>query len=85
METAPLLLDRIFEPLCDVITLESAARIVDWRTDEKTQQRLDELGDKCNEGQLSAEEQDEYDAYIRAIDFIGILQAKAQTVLRRNE
>ncbi len=83
METAPVLLDRIFEPLCDVITPESAGKIVEWRADGKTQQRLDELGDKCNEGQLSSEERDEYDVYIRAIDFIGVLQAKARTVLHR--
>ena len=84
METAPVLLERIFEPLCDVITLESAERIADWRADEKTQLRLDELGDKCNEGLLSSEEREEYDIYIQAIDFIGILQSKARTILRRN-
>ena len=84
MVTAPVLLERIFEPLCDVITLESAERIADWRADETTQLRLDELGDKCNEGLLSAEEREEYDIYIQAIDFIGILQSKARTILRRN-
>jgi len=78
------LLERIFDPLGDVITPESAERIVGWRADEKTQQRLDELGEKSNEGRLTDDEREEYDTYIRAIDFIGILQAKARTILQRN-
>ena len=52
--------------------------------DEKTQLRLDELSDKCNEGLLSSEEREEYNIYIQAIDFIGILQSKARKILRRN-
>lgn len=83
MATATLL-DRIFDPFCDVLTPESARRIADWRADEETQRRLDELGDKCNEGQLTAADREEYEAYVRAIDFIAILQAKARTVLQRN-
>jgi hypothetical protein len=83
MATATVL-DRIFEPLGEVLTLESARRLVAWRADEATQRRLDELGDKCNEGQLTAVEREEYEAYVRAIDFIAILQAKARAVLGRN-
>jgi hypothetical protein len=83
MATATLL-DRIFDPLEEVLTPDSARRIVAWRADETTQRRLDELGDKCNEGQLTAAEREEYEAYVRAIDFIGILQAKARAVLQRD-
>ena len=82
MSTAPYL-DRIFEPLQDILTVDTAQRIVDWRADEATQIRLDELADKCTEGSLSSAEREEYDAYVRAIDFIGILQAKARSVLKR--
>jgi hypothetical protein len=83
MATATVL-DRIFDPLGDVLTPESARRLVAWRADDETQQRLDELGDKCNEGELTAAEREEYEAYVRAIDFIAILQAKARAVLQRN-
>jgi hypothetical protein len=83
MATATLL-DRIFNPLEDVLTPETARRIVEWRADETTQRRLDELGDKCSEGELTHLEREEYEAYVRAIDFIGILQAKARAVLQRN-
>ena len=83
MATAPVL-NRIFDPLSDVLTLESARRLVSWRADDETQRRIDELGDKCNEGGLSAAEREEYDAYVQAIDFIGILQAKARAILQRD-
>jgi hypothetical protein len=82
MSTATLL-DRIFDPLADALTVESARRVADWRADDETQHRLDELGQKANEGALSPAERQEYDTYIRVIDFIGILQAKARAVLQR--
>ena len=47
------------------------------------QARLDELADKCNEGELTEAERAEYDAYVDAIDVISILQAKARSVLTR--
>jgi hypothetical protein len=83
MATATIL-DRIFDPLAEVLTPESARQLLSWHADEQTQMRLDELGDKCNEGLLTAEERAEYESYVRAIDFIGILQAKARNVLDRN-
>jgi hypothetical protein len=83
MATATLL-DRIFDPIEDALTPESARRLVAWRADEATQQRLDELADKCNEGELTEAEREEYETYVRAIDFIAILQAKARLVLQRN-
>jgi len=83
METAPVLLERIFEPVGDALTPDAAQRIVDWRIDDETQQRIDELADKCNEGDLSSEEAAEYDRYLSAFDIVAILQAKSRTVLEQ--
>jgi hypothetical protein len=82
MATAALL-ERIFDPFAEALTPESARRIADWHADAEVQNRLDELGDKSNEGKLSPAERDEYELYVRVIDFIGILQAKARGVLTR--
>ena len=41
------------------------------------------MADKCNEGQLSPEERAEYEALVRAIDFITILQSKARRRLAK--
>lgn len=83
MSTATLL-DKIFEPFAEVITPETAARFVAMRADDDVQRRIDELADKCTAGQLTETERQEYDTYIRAIDFISIMQSKARQVLLRN-
>lgn len=84
MATASLL-DRIFEPFGEILTPEAARRIANWRADDETQQLLDDLSNKCTEGQLTPVEREEYEAYVRAIDFIGILQAKARSVISSTE
>jgi hypothetical protein len=76
-------LDRLLDPLDRILTAEVAEQIVNLRADANTQKRIDELADKSTEGQLSAEEEAEYDDYIEAIDIIGILQAKARAALAR--
>lgn len=65
------------------MTPETAARLVKMRASEDVQCRLDELADKCTEGTLTEEERHDYDTYIRAIDFISIMQSKARQVLQR--
>jgi hypothetical protein len=40
--------------------------------------QIAELTAKCNEGQLTETEKREYQAYVEAIDLVGILQAKAR-------
>jgi hypothetical protein len=77
------LLDRVFEPLAEALTPDSAQRIIDWRADEETQRQLDELGDKAREGSLSPTERRNYETCVRVIDFIGILQAKARAMMTR--
>jgi hypothetical protein len=75
------LLDRIVDPVGRILTPKVARALVDLRADPEVQARIDELAEKCNEGQLTPEEQAEYESYVFAIDFIAILQAKARALL----
>jgi hypothetical protein len=77
-------LDRLLEPVVGCFSKRLAQRLVDLRADQDTQRRLDELAAKANEGELTAPEEREYEAYVHAIDLIGILQAKARRYLRRH-
>lgn len=77
-------LDRVLDHLADCFTPESAKRVAELRASADLQARLDELGDKCNEGQLTPEERAEYETYVHAIDFISILQSKARQFLAKN-
>ena len=42
---------------------------------------MEELAEKCGEGQLTPDERAEYEAYVQASTLIGILQAKARQVI----
>ena len=76
-------LDRVIDPLSRILTPEVAQRLVRFRFDQKAQAQIDKLARKCNEGRLSEAERNEYEAYVYAIDFISILQAKARAFLKR--
>jgi len=75
-------LDRLLNPVRDVLTTEVAQAIVDLKADETTQARLDDLAERHHEGQLSADELAEYRALVSGINLISVLQAKARSVLK---
>jgi hypothetical protein len=77
-------LDRLLEPLALRLTPAAARALVNFRADSETQARIAELAEKCNEGQLTPQERQEYEAFVRAIDLIAILQSKARRLLARN-
>ena len=77
-------LDRLLNPLSDSLTPAMARRLVTFRADSATQARVDELATKCNEGELTRVERREYEAYVRAIHLISILQSKARMVLAKS-
>ncbi|HJT78088.1 MAG TPA: hypothetical protein VJ739_12865 [Gemmataceae bacterium] len=76
-------LDRLLDPLTNALTPAAARALVDFRADAATQAHVAELADKCNEGRLSAAEREEYEAYVRAIDLIAVLQSKARRLLAK--
>ena len=75
------ILDRLLDPVTRCLTPDVARQLVALRTDPQFQERLDALADKCTEGELSPEEREEYETYVRAIHIIGVLQAKARKLL----
>ena len=77
------ILDRFIDSLSECLTPESARRLIEFRADAATQQRVDELADKNTEGLLTPEERAEYEAFVEASTFIAILQAKARALLAR--
>jgi len=76
-------LDRLLDPLSDCLTPATARRLLKFRADSATQARVDELATRCNEGELTPAERREYEAYVRAIHLISILQSKARTILAK--
>jgi hypothetical protein len=82
MKRNSAVIDRLVEPVVRTLTPEVARALVKLRADPELQARMDELAEKCNEGQLTPDERDEYDTSIRFANFIAILQAKARNLLK---
>jgi len=59
---SPSFLAQLLEPLEECMTPELARKIADLRTAPEFQARIDELADKCNEGDLTPEERAEYES-----------------------
>ena len=77
-------LDELLEPVGRALPLEFARELVALRATPEVEAKIEMLAEKCNEGQLTAEERAEYESYVQAIHLIGVLQAKARAVLARH-
>ncbi len=77
-------LDRLVDPLVRTLTPEVARSLIKLRADAKLQARMDELARKCNQGNLTAEELDEYDTGVRFGNYLAIIQAKARRLLKES-
>lgn len=83
MSDAPntAVLDKLLLPLTACFTPDVARRIAALRASPEVQARLDELADKCSEGTLTPDERGVYEAAVRVVNFIGVLQAKARAMV----
>lgn len=74
--------DRGVDPLLrKILSTERARDVLDYQAEPWLQERIEELAAKANEGELTDAERSEYEGYVRANNFVAILQAKARTVL----
>ena len=78
------ILDEVLEPVARCFTPDVARQIIELRADPALQTRLDSLTGKANEGELTENDREQYEAYVEAIDIIAILQAKARKMLDEN-
>ena len=76
-----LAFDRGTDPILRFLTVEQARALVAYRGDGALRQRIEELASKSTEGDLSEAERSEYEGYVRANNFVAVLQAKARKLL----
>lgn len=70
--------DRGIDGAIQFFSREQAEALANFQADESLKQRLEELAEKCSEGELSEDERSEYAGYVRANNFLSILQSKAR-------
>lgn len=83
-EATPSVLDRLLDPVSRCLSFEGARALLEVQADPVAQARIEELAEKCNEGQLTTEERREYEMYVHVGNLIAILQAKARLYLKQN-
>lgn len=83
METTPATtaFDRGVRPLLQIVLLDRADAVLNFRPDPKLQARIEELATKSTEGKLTVQERAEYEGYVRANKFIAILQRQAKQMV----
>lgn len=72
-------------PIFELLTPEQTRRLAELKGDPTVAERLAELADKANEGELSPQERAQYDAYIEANNLLAVLQAEARFRLAARE
>ena len=77
-------LERLLEPVSSALNEDAARKLIGLKADRQARARVAELAEKCNEGELTPEERQEYESYVMAGEFIAILQAKARILLARS-
>lgn len=77
-------LARILDPVVACFTREVAQQVAALQATPAIEARIAELAEKCNEGLLTPEETAEYDASIRAMDLVAVLQHKARALLAQS-
>jgi hypothetical protein len=65
-------------PIFALLTAEQTRQLAELRADPALADRLADLADKANEGELSGSERAEYEAYIEANNLLAALQAEAR-------
>jgi len=65
-------------PIFALLTPDQTRRLASLEADASLADRLTELASKANEGELSAAERAEYEAYIEANNLLAVLQAEAR-------
>ncbi|MEX2092817.1 MAG: hypothetical protein WD971_09080 [Pirellulales bacterium] len=81
MATATDFLSTYLDPIAEDLTPQQAVKILAAKPNAKLIARVEELGNKTNDGTLSEQERAEYEYYIDVDEAISLLKAKARHLL----
>lgn len=78
-------LDQLLNPTAGWLTPGSAQKLIDWKVSDDLRNRIEELGQKANLGNLTTDEDAEYRAYLDDAELISLMQAKARRLYCTND
>jgi len=81
MATATDLLSSYLEPLAEDLTPQQARKILSIKLTDRLIDRVQQLASRANSGTLTEQERAEYEYYIDVDDALGLLKAKARSLV----
>jgi hypothetical protein len=73
--------ERGVDPVVKLVLPPHAEQLVSFQPDPQLLERIEELAEKSTEGELTPAEREEYAGYVRANNFVAILQRQARRLL----
>jgi len=77
------ILSRLLELEGTRLSPEKAQMVLSVALSPEDVERLEELGERSNEGTLTEAEREQYASYVRVLDLLAILQARARITLKK--
>ena len=71
-------------PIFSILTSDQTRRLAELQGDPGLAERVAELAEQANEGELSPADRGEYEGYIEANNLLAVLQAEARFRLNQN-
>ncbi len=78
-------LDKLFDSVGECLTVDTASKLTNLSLPDSLQQQLDDWAGRNSLGQLSEDERNQYEAMLRALNFIAVLQAKARRIVATSQ
>jgi hypothetical protein len=83
MTTIPEPQEGLLDPFAGMMNADAAEVILGLRSSPEMQARAEVMAHKSREGQLTDEEQRQYESYADTVAMISLMQAHARRVLRQ--
>ena len=78
--TSATALHQLFDSVGNCLSLEAASKLRELRVTDELQDQLDTWATQNFAGGLSADDRQQYEAILRAMNFVAVLQAKARLI-----
>ena len=78
--TTATALHQLFDSVGNCLSLEAASKLRELRVTDELQSQLDVWASQNSEGALGADEREQYESILRALNFVAVLQAKAKRI-----
>src|SRR6266404_6118229 len=85
VSSATSVLEQIVDPVARKLNREAAEALLGIRASKSAARRMAHLANKCNEGELTADEHAEYETNVLASEFLALLQARARAIVARGK